>query len=386
MGTASSPLRIAAIQAAPVFLDRQATLDKAVQLIREAAMSGARLIAFGEGFLPGHPVWFHLLPITHPSSIAMTTELLSGAISIPGPEIDELAAEAKRARAVVVMGVVERPDPGASVLHDTAVVMLPDGSVERRRKIVPAVGERIVYAAGSGEDIRIVDTPWGPMSALLGGENTNPLLTAACRAMGARLHVAMWPPHFNKPGLMPQLMAITGQAIAYQNTAWVLAVAGATSDAAIGRLATSPEQRVLLEAAQRDAASLVVAPRGGRHAGPQAGGDGILYADIDLADGAWANLVNRHYDRPDLLRLVIDRRAPGQALTVVGDDRAASAEAADRLGRPGMAPVMAVRDEILERLGDRISAADVDELVPYVQGIRALGAQLLDLDLEGSDG
>ncbi|HEU4671321.1 MAG TPA: nitrilase-related carbon-nitrogen hydrolase [Candidatus Limnocylindrales bacterium] len=367
---------MAAVQAAPVFLDRAATTRKAVELIERAGAEGAGLVAFGEGFLPGHPVWFHLHPITHPTSIALSTTLIDQAVTIPGPEADALADAATRTGAVVVLGVVERPDVRSSALYDSALVATPDGSVATRRKIVPAVGERIVFTAGAGEDIRTFDTPFGPLSVLLGGENTNPLLTAALRAMGARLHVACWPPHFNKPRLMPELMTITGRAVAYQNTAWVVSVAGATSEASIDRLATTDEQRALLEATTRDPASAVFAPRGAPFAGPQPGGDGILYADIDLAEGAWANLVNRHYDRPDLLRLVVDRSPRLTAMTFVRE-APSEAPATD----DGDADA-AIRREIVDRFGDRLSSAEVDELVPYVRGIRATGDRLAALGLD----
>jgi aliphatic nitrilase len=369
MGAGWNTLRAAAVQAAPAFLDRAATVERAVDLIGQAAAGGARLIAFGEGFLPGHPVWFHLLPVTHPTSIALSTALAEQAIAIPGPEVDALAEAAARADAVVVLGVVERPDPAASILHDTALVLGPDGLIGSRRKIVPAVGERIIFTAGSGEDIRVFPTPWGPLSVLLGGENANPLLTAAMRGMGARLHVAAWPPHFNRPALMPELMTITGRAVAYQNTAWVLSVAGATSPAAVERLATAPAHRELLEATMRDAASSVFAPRGGVHAGPQPGGDGMLFADLDLSAGTWANLVNRHYDRPDLLRLIVDRSPRPTPLTVIG-------------GADGDA----IANEIAERFGSRLSATEIAELVPYVRGVRDTGARLAALADDARDG
>jgi len=130
-----------------------------------------------------------------------------------------------------------------------------------------------------------------------------------------------------------------------------------------------------------DAASTVFAPRGGRHAGPQPGGDGILFADLELADGTWANLVNRHYDRPDLLRLVVDRRPRPDAMTVVRGD----ADATPAEGVAAAEPAERVRREIAERFGDRLSAAEVDELVPYVRGVRESGAQLASLGLDGID-
>src|SRR3990172_8372781 len=102
-------------------------------------------------------------------------------------------------------------------------------------------------------------------------------------------------------------MTITGRAIAYQNTAYVVAVAGATAPEAIDLLATTNEQRALLEAMAADPGSAIWAPRGSLLAGPLDGGEGILTADLDLAAGDWASLVNHHYDRPDLFQVRVDR-------------------------------------------------------------------------------
>ena len=50
----------AAVQAAPVYLNRDATVAKACTLIRQAGGAGARLIAFPEVFIPGFPHWIYL--------------------------------------------------------------------------------------------------------------------------------------------------------------------------------------------------------------------------------------------------------------------------------------------------------------------------------------
>ena len=49
--------KAAAVQAAPVFLDAEATADKACKLIEKAASGGAKLIGFPEGFISGYPWW-----------------------------------------------------------------------------------------------------------------------------------------------------------------------------------------------------------------------------------------------------------------------------------------------------------------------------------------
>jgi len=366
-------LRVAAVQAAPAFLDRERTVEKAVALIAEAGLNGARLIAFGECFLPGHPVWFHFLPVTHPRSIELSSTLADTAITVPGPEVDAIASAARDAEAVVVLGFVERPDPRVAVVHDAQLVAGPDGIIGIRRKVAPAVGERVLFTAGGSESIRTFDTPWGPLSTLAGGENSNPLLTAALRSSGARIHVASWPPHFNKPGLMGQVMTITGRAVAYQNTAWVIAVAGATSPEMVDRIALTDDHRELLESMSVDAASAVWAPRGALHAGPQPGGEGILYADLDLDQGTWAQLVNHHYDRPDLLRLSF------------GADDGAGA----RSGTPsdGEEPGLdgPIRRAIIDRFGSALPPDDMDELVPYVRAIRDAGERLAAMGLEDAD-
>jgi hypothetical protein len=79
-------VRVAAVQAASVFLDREGSVQKACRLIDEAGSNGARVIGFPEGFIPGHPVWFHHHPATGKIANKLSVELFKNAVEIPGGE------------------------------------------------------------------------------------------------------------------------------------------------------------------------------------------------------------------------------------------------------------------------------------------------------------
>lgn len=101
-------VRVAAVQAASVFLDREGSVQKACRLIHEAGSNGARVIGFPEGFIPGHPVWFHHHPATGKIANKLSVELFKNAVEIPGGETDALCAAARNANAYVVVGVCEK--------------------------------------------------------------------------------------------------------------------------------------------------------------------------------------------------------------------------------------------------------------------------------------
>ena len=368
------PVRVAVVQAAPVFLDRAATVRKACDLIGEAGAAGARLVAFGENFLPGHPIWFHALPPTSGRSRELATAMVENALTVPGPESDLLCEAARRAGAMVVIGFVERPDPRVSVVFDSQMVLSPDGEMLGvRRKLVPAVGERVFFHPGGEESIRVFDSAWGPVSVLAGGENSNPLLTYAMRSLGARIHVALWPPHFHAPGVMQNVVSITGRAVAYQNTAHVLAAASASDPEAVDRVGPDAVHRSNLMAMTEEPGSMIYAPGGRILAGPQHG-EGILYADIDPDAGTWAQLVNRQYDRPDLLRISWGRE---EALPAV--DRDARSAGAGEEASPGEEdPSARARRLIRDRFGEALGPADSEALVPYVTQILLRSGKLAE--------
>ena len=121
-------VRVAAVQAASVFLDREASIDKACGLIAEAAAGGARLIAFPEGFIPTHPIWYHHHPATGAIANKLAVELFKNSLEIPSPGFDKLCAAARDACAYVVMGVCEKRPNTTGTMYNSQLFIGPDGS------------------------------------------------------------------------------------------------------------------------------------------------------------------------------------------------------------------------------------------------------------------
>ena len=152
MGDNYPTVKVAAVQAASVFLDRDGSTEKACRLIREAGANGARVIAFPEGFIPAHPVWYHHHPATGAIANKLAVELFKNSVEIPGPEIERCARAARDANAYVVIGVCEKMPQTIGTMFNSQLYFGPDGALIRKhQKIMPTVGERLVHMGGFGD-------------------------------------------------------------------------------------------------------------------------------------------------------------------------------------------------------------------------------------------
>lgn len=315
MGDVEPVVKGAAIQASPVFLDREATVEKAIALIEEAGSQGAQIVAFPEGFIPAHPIWFHFHPGTDRHATRLSVELFKNSVEVPGREITALAEAAARAGTYVVMGLCEKLPGTFGTMYNTQVFISPtEGYLGKHQKLVPTVGERLVHRAGGPETFGVFPSPFGPVSGLMCGENSNPLAIFALTAESTRIHVMAWPNHFPKPALpMPDISLTAARAFAQMSKAWVLS-ASAVVDDRIREMV--PRDDADLEFLARDdigGGSCIVAPDTRVVAGPTVGNEElILYADMDLEVGVRMKLrhdLAGHYNRPDVFRLLINRTA-----------------------------------------------------------------------------
>jgi aliphatic nitrilase len=313
-------VRVAAVQAAPVFLDRERTVEKACLLIREAGSNGARLIAFPENFIPGHPYWFAFHPVASRVSMGFSKALFLNAVPVPGAATDLLAVAARESGAYVVMGLTQKAPDATGTMYNAQLFIAPDGAIlGLRQKLVPTVGERIVHAPGGGDGIRTFPTEFGPISGLVCAENSNPLATYAMLAMGTRIHVAGWPSFFQRGFDMQEQMEISARAIAQQNACFVVNVCSAVDDALVDQLPATDDDRAFIQEEAAKGGSAIYAPGGRLLAGPAPGGETILYADVDLDQIVQRKLVKDyagHYNRFDVFELRVRRSAQGQPIVI----------------------------------------------------------------------
>jgi len=315
-------VRAAAVQAAPVFLDRERTVAKACDLIREAGANGARIVAFPESFVPAHPIWFHFHSATGAISTRLSVELFKNAVEVPGPEVDELRAAARDAQAYVAIGVCEKLPDTLGTLFNTQVYLGPDGSyLGKHQKLVPTLGERLVHSGGYGDTLGVFPTEFGPASGLICGENSNPLAIFALTANHTRVHMMSWPNLFSRTSRpICNRVLIDSQAFAQMSKAFVVSAVGVLDEHAIATLELTDEDAEFVRRPDTCGGSVIVAPDSSVIAGALGSEEAILYGDLDLERGIALKLrhdFSGHYNRPDIFQVHVNRGVPSLYREVV---------------------------------------------------------------------
>lgn len=298
----------AAVQAAPVFLDREATIEKAVELIEEAATEGAKLVAFPETWIPGYPSWiYHAAEWNEPRSKRAFARLQRNAVQVPSPATDALCRAARETGVHLVVGVNELDgDYSGGTIYNSLLFVSDEGAILGvHRKLVPTHAERIVWGRGDGSTLHVFDTPLGRLGGLICWEHWMPLTRFAMHAKGEQVHVAAWPD-------VDDVHHLASRHYAFEGRCYVLCV---------GSYATArdlPEDFELADAIGVSGddelllgGSGIIGPDGAWVAEPVDGREAIVYAELDLgriAEEQQALDAAGHYNRPDVFRLTVDER------------------------------------------------------------------------------
>lgn len=317
--TATHPkFRAAAIQAAPVFLDLDASIDKAVRLIAEAAANGAKLIAFPETWLPGYP-WFVWLD-SPAWGMQFIQRYHDNSLVYGTPQAERIAQAAKKHNIVVVMGLSEKQ--GGSLYMGQWIIDENGNTVAQRRKLKPTHVERTVFGEGDGSDLTDYDTGLGRIGALCCWEHLQPLSKYAMYAQNEQVHIAAWPSFSLYRGgayaLGSEVNNAASRIYAVEGQCFVLAPCATVSAEMVQMLCgDDPMKKQLLLAGGGFTA--IYAPDGQlMHEPLPEDQEGIVYADLDLGMISLAKAAADpagHYSRPDVTRLLLNK-TPGDRVVV----------------------------------------------------------------------
>lgn len=272
--------KAAVVQAAPVFMNRDATIDKACSLIAEAGRNGAKLVAFPEVFVPGYPYWIWLnLPFTWGD---MQRRLFKEAVEIPGPATDALCRAAEAAGTYVVIGVNEKIPNSMAQLWNTNIIIDPRGFIiDRCRKLQPVAAERMVWSSGDGSALKVYDTDVGKIGTLICGVNANPLARYALLAQGEQIHIANYPAFPASAGFdFTDQIRVRSRAHSHEGNVYTLTSNSVMSDEIMKILGTDKEKLAWLTG--RPASYSAIFGPDSLPLAEIVDEEGIIYADIDI--------------------------------------------------------------------------------------------------------
>jgi len=305
----SDTLTIALAQLAPVWLDKKATLTKMEAAIREAASQQARLVCFGETLLPGYPFWPDLTNgarFNDSLQKDIFAHYLAQAVNIEAGDLNPLCALALEHGIAVYAGCAERAtDRAGHSIYCSLVYIDPTGTIRSvHRKLMPTYEERLVWATGDGNGLRVHELGPFTVGGLNCWENWMPIARASLYAQGENLHVATW------PGSLRNTTDLTRH-IALENRMYVLSVSG------LMRRADIPDAVPHADLIRRNApdvlangGSCLAAPDGSWVIAPIVDEEAVVVATIDLNEVRKERQnfdPSGHYARPDVFGLTVNR-------------------------------------------------------------------------------
>ena len=302
-------VKTAVIQAAPILFNREASVAKACRLTAEAAAQGAQLILFPEAFIPAYPrgLSFGTVVGSRSAEGRLTWERYwANAVDIPSPATQALAAAARAANAYLAIGVIERDTQfSRGTLYCTLLYFGPDGTLPgKHRKLKPTAAERLIWGEGDGSTLTVLDTPLGKMGGLICWENYMPLARMALYGKGVELYLAPTADSRDSWQATLRHIASEGRCFVLGCNQFVTKAMYPADLPGLEDLAGQPD--IMCRGG-----SAIISPLGEVLAGPLYDAEGILYADLDLADVARGKLdfdVVGHYARPDVFQLVVNER------------------------------------------------------------------------------
>ncbi|MFD1607470.1 carbon-nitrogen hydrolase family protein [Oceanobacillus luteolus] len=299
----------AVVQAGSEVMNKEKGVKKAVRLIEEAGKQHAKVIVFPEAFIPAYPRGMSFGAVVGSRSNEGRKDFFqywNNSITVPGPETAEIGEAAQKAKAYVVIGVIEKDNRSSQgTLYCTALFFGPDGELlGKHRKLKPTGSERLIWGEGDGSTLPVFDTPYGRIGSLICWENYMPLARAAMYEKGIQIYVA-------PTADARDTWFATMQHIAVEGRCFVLSCNQYSTKDMYPEEITSRKEFEHLPHELTRGGSCIVDPLGNFIVEPVFGKEEILYADINLDKIAEAQFdfdVVGHYSRPDVFQLIVNEQ------------------------------------------------------------------------------
>lgn len=319
MGDAFPVVKVAVVQAAPILFDREATVEKALRLISEAAENGSKLILFPEAFIPAYPRGLSFGTVVggrKPEGRLTWERYWANSVDVPGPTTERLGEAAREANVYLAIGVIERDSQySRGTLYCTLLYFGPDGRLlGKHRKIMPTAAERLIWGAGDGSTLTTIDTEIGTIGGLICWENYMPLARTFMYSKGVEIYLAPTADARERWNSTLRHISLEGRCFVLGCNQYVTKSMYPSDLEGIEDLEGHPE--VICRGG-----SVIISPLGDVLEGPLYDREGILYADLDLAQVVQSRFdfdAVGHYSRPDIFQLHVDERSKPTVLSTGG--------------------------------------------------------------------
>jgi len=311
--------KAAAVQTAPVFLNVEKTIDKAISFVKEAAGNGANLVAFPEVFIAGYPYWNWIMTPIQGSK--WYEELYKSAVKVDDKVMQPLYEAARDCNCHIVIGINERGDSYGEIYNTNLIIDNHGKLIGKHRKLVPTWAEKLTWTSGDGSSLKVYNIEIGPIGTLACGENTNTLARFALLAQGELIHIANYislpvaPPDYD----MAEAIKIRAAAHSFEGKLFTIVSCSTISQEIMDALRPDVPNVNELLTRKNSAFSGIIGPNGALIGQPLIDDEGIVYADIDLEKCIQPKQMHDilgHYNRFDIFDLRVNT-APTRKITFI---------------------------------------------------------------------
>lgn len=271
-------IKVAVVQAAPVFFNLEKSVEKVDRLTMEARQKGAQLVLFPESFLPCYPRGLGFGTVVGSRSDEGREQWLlywKNAVVVPGKITDQLGFIARQHEVFLAIGVTERSSKGGT-LYCSLLYFSPAGTlIGHHRKIKPTGAERIIWGEGNGSDLQVLQTPIGKVGGLICWENYMPNARMKLYEQDVQIYLAPTADYRSSWQASMQHIACEGRCFVLGCNQFVRK--DMYPDALQAALHNQP-------AIMCQGGSVIVSPLGEVLAGPLYGTEGTLFATLDLEE------------------------------------------------------------------------------------------------------